>query len=93
LDRRSTGQHASQSDKRAARTRSRIQVPECGHALDMGLVAFGMSSVNRFCDCCRAARSSPQVLRCGPPGHALIDQREVDVRASTNRSRVGVLGV
>ena len=40
--RRSTDRHASQSDKRAGRTCSRIQAPACGCALDMALMAFGM---------------------------------------------------
>ena len=62
-------------------------------ALDMAQAAFGTWPAIRFCDYDQAARSSPSVLRCGPRGRALIDQRGLDARANMNRSRVAVLGV
>jgi hypothetical protein len=58
----------------------------------MALAVFGIWLASRFCDYFQAARSSRWVLRCGLPGHALIDQRELDVRANMNRSPTEVLG-
>ena len=91
LDRRSTDQHASQSDKRAARRCSRIRLLARRLTLDMAPVAFGMCLANRFCDYYQAARSSRSVRHYGPPERALIDQPELDAPANMNRSPAAVL--
>ena len=87
---RPIGQHANRSGKLAARIHSRIQLPAHRRALDMALAAFGTWSAIRFC---QVARSSPSVLRCGPRGRALIDQRGLDARANMNRSPTAASGV
>src|SRR6516165_571857 len=53
--RRSTDQHASQTYKRAARTRSRIQLPARICALDTAPAVFGMWLANCYYDCYQAA--------------------------------------
>ena len=73
--------------------RTLAQLPARRRALDMALVVFGTWPAIRFCHCCQAARSSPSVLRCGPRGRALIDQRGLDARANMNRSPTAASGV
>jgi hypothetical protein len=90
--RHSTDQHASQSDKRAARRRSRIQLPAYRRALDMEPEVFGRSSVGRLCDCYQAAKSNRPGLHCGSPARGLIDQREWDALANRSRSPAAVSG-
>ena len=91
LDRRSTDQHASQSDKRAARRCSRIPPLARRRTLDMAPVAFGMWLANRFCDFFQVARSSRSVRRCGSLERALIDRHESGVHANMSRSPAAVL--
>jgi hypothetical protein len=86
--RSSTDRHASQNDKPAARTRSRIRLPDCRRARDMAPAAFGRSWVIPPCACYQAARSSRSALHCGAPALAPIDRHELDVNANRNRSQV-----
>jgi hypothetical protein len=91
--RRPIGQHASRSGKLAARIHSRIQLPAHSRSLDMALAAFGMWSANRFCDYYQAARSSPSVLRCGPPARANRSARIGCARQYESIASRGVGGV